>query len=432
MSPIIINIIALVGFFVLVAINMPIGFAFAIVGFIGVILLKGMPSALILLGTTPFQWASMSSLIVMPLFILMGQLAFYSGISTDLFNAAHKWAGRLPGGMALATMLACTGFAACTGSSLASGSTMATVAYPEMERLNYSKRLSTGVVAAGGTLGILIPPSFMFVVYGGLTETSIGKLFIAGIFPGLLLSGLFLITIFVMCKLNPRMGPPSKTVYSLGDKIKSLSGIWGMLILFVLVIGGLYAGVFAPSEAGSIGALGSFFIAVGRRKLSIKNFLGSLKSTAQSTSMILTITIGAMVFNFLVSVSGFATMMSTWIKALAVSPYVILSIVIIMYVILGMVMDSLAAILLTLPIVYPVILGLGFDPIWFGVIIVIMVELAMITPPVGIMSYVISGMTKVPLSDVFLGITPFAVAMLAGVALLVAYPQIALYLPSLM
>ena len=272
----------------------------------------------------------------------------------------------------------------------------------------------------------------MFIIYGSLTEESVGELFLAGILPGLLLSTLFLVTIFVMCKLNPKLGPPSRAVYTWADRIKSLKGVWGMILLFSLVMGGLYIGIFAPSEAGAIGAIGAFIIGLARRRLGWKTFINALRETAKTTCMILTITIGAMIFNFFISTSGFGTIITAWIGGLAVSRSVILSAALIMYILLGMVMDTLAAILLTMPLVYPVLLNLGYDPIWFGVMIVIIMELGMITPPVGIMSYVVAGMTEIPLTEVFLGILPFVFAMIVGIALLIAFPQIALFIPSLM
>lgn len=431
MSPFAVFAVSLFIVFLLIALGMPIAFSFGIVGFVGSILIMGIGPGLSLIGSAPYFWASMASLIVVPLFILMGEFAFYSGVSADLFNTGHKWVGRLPGGLALATMLACTGFAACSGSSLAGAATMGTIAYPEMKRLNYSTRLATGTIAAGGSLGILIPPSFLFVIYGSLTETSIGKLFMAGILPGLMLSGLYLVLIYVMCKLNPTLGPPGPA-YSWGERFKSLSGVWGMLLLFALVIGGLFAGVFAPSEAGALGAFGAFIIALVRRRLTRRDFFSALKGTARLTSMILTIAIGTMIFNYYLSVIGFTSMFGEWVGALPFSRYVILIGILVMYFILGMVMESLSIVFLTMPIVYPILMNLGFDPIWFGVILVIMTEAALITPPVGLLVYVLSGIVNEPLEEVFQGIWPFAGVMMLGVAILIIFPEIALYLPSKM
>jgi len=423
-------IIGIAVFLVLAFVGMPIAFSFALVGFVGVLLIRGIGPGLSMLGSAPWQWASQAGLIVVPLFILMGQFAFHSGISRDLYIAANKWIGRLPGGLALATNLACTGFAACTGSSLASGATMGTIAYPEMMKFKYSPRLATGVIASGGTLGILIPPSVVFIIYGFLTAQPIGVLFIAGIFPGLLLSGLFLALISVMVLRNPKLGPPGQS-FPWRERFASLTGVWGMLVLFVVVIGGLYLGVFAPSEAGAIGAFGAFVVALSRRtKLPL--FITALKDSLRLTCMVMTITIGAMIFGVFLTVSGAPSMLAAWITGLPVSPYVILILILLMYIPLGMVMDAMAMVLLTIPIIFPIVTGLGFDPIWFGVLIVLVFEMALITPPVGMIVYVVQGVTKVPMEVVFRGNFPFLIAMIVALALLVAFPQISLWLPGTM
>jgi C4-dicarboxylate transporter DctM subunit len=430
LSPLIIFLIGLVAFLALAFLGMPIAFAFAMVGFVGVLLIKGVGPGLSMLGAAPWQWAGQAGLIVVPLFILMGQYAFHSGISRDLYSAANKWIGRLPGGLALATNLACTGFAACTGSSLASGATMGTIAYPEMMKFNYSPRLATGCIASGGTLGILIPPSIVFIIYGFLTAQPIGILFIAGIFPGLMLSGLFAAVILVMSIRNPKLGPRGEA-FSWRERFASLVGVWGMLLLFVLVIGGLYLGVFAPSEAGAMGAFGAFIIALSRRT-KVPLLITALKDSLRLTCMILTITIGAMIFGVFLSISGAPSMFAAWIAGLPVSPYVILIFILLMYIPLGMVMDALAMVLLTIPIIFPIITELGFNPIWFGVLIVIVFEMALITPPVGMIVYVVQGVTKVPLEEVFAGNMPFLIAMIASLVILVAFPQISLFLPATM
>lgn len=424
-------IIGVVVFLILAFVGVPFAFSFAIVGFVGFTLIRGIEPGLAMLGQAPWQWASQSGLIVVPLFILMGQFAFHSGISRDLYQATYKWMGRLPGGLALATNLACTGFAACTGSSLASGATMGTIAYPEMMRFRYSPRLATGCIASGGTLGILIPPSIVFIIYGFLTEQPIGVLFIAGILPGLLLSGLFLALIFVMCVLNPTLGPPGDESFSWREKIASLTGIWGMLLLFVLVIGGLYFGVFAPSEAGSVGALGAFVVAFFRGTTP-RMFITALKDSLRLTCMTTTILIGAMIFSNFVTVSGIPMMFAAWVTGLPISPYAILIFILLLYIPLGMVLDALSMVLLTIPTVFPIVKGLGFDPIWFGVLIVLVVEMALITPPVGMITYIVQGVTHVPLEQVFRGNLPFLISMFVALALLVIFPEISLFLPRTM
>ena len=431
MSPLIVSIIGIAIFLLLISQALPIGFAFAIVGFIGLFLFRGLDPALYTLGNAPFTWGSSAALLPLPLFILMGYFAFNSGISGELYETARKWVGRLPGGLAMATTLACTGFAACSGSTLASAATMGTVAFPEMEEFHYDRRLSTGCIAAGGLLAPLIPPSVGFIVLGVLTETSISKLFMAGIFPGLLLSGTFLATIFVMCKRNPRLGPPGPS-YPWKEMFVSLRGVWGMLVLFALIIGGLYLGIFTPSEAGAIGAFGAFVIALAKRRMTISNLLSAVKDAAQITCFIFIIFIGAMMFNSFLAVSGFSAMFSEWVNALPVSRYVILVCVLFIYIPLGMVMEPMAMVLLTIPVVFPVIVGLGFDPIWFCVLVVLTGETAFLTPPVGLNVYVVHGVTKVPLEEVFRGIMPFFIIMIVCIAILIIFPQISLFIPNMM
>ena len=426
MPPTLLFIIGLVFFLFLAFIGMPIAFAFGLVGFLGTLFLMGPEAGLSLLGTAPWQWASNGGFIVVPLFILMGTFSFHSGISQALYVAAYRWLGRLPGGLAIATNLACTGFAACTGTSLASGATMGTIAFPEMKRFKYDQRLATGCIGAGGTLGILIPPSIFFIIYGFITQQPIGSLFIAGILPGLLLSGMFLLLILGMCIRNPKLGPRGE-IFTWKEKIKSLTGVWGVIALFVLVIGGLYLGVFAPSEAGAIGALGSFIIALSRRT-KVSKLFQALTDSIRMTCMVLTITIGAMMFNIFVTISGVPALFAEWISGLPVSPHMILILILVMYIPLGMVMDVMAMILLTVPIIFPIITSLGFDPIWFGVLIVVMCELANITPPVGMTVYIVHGVTGVPLEEVFRGNLPFVIVMIIGLAILVGFPDISLVL----
>jgi tripartite ATP-independent transporter DctM subunit len=360
----------------------------------------------------------------------MGQFAFQSGISRDLFLAANRWVGWLPGGLALATNLACTAFAACTGSAAASGATMASISYPEMKHFNYDDRLATGTICAGGTLGILIPPSTIFVIYGFLAQQPIGVLFIAGILPGLLLSGLFMALILGMCARNPRLGPRGEA-FSWGERFKSLRGVWGMILLFALVIGGLYFGVFAPSEAGAAGAMGAFLICLVKRAKR-SELIVALKKSLETSCMVMTILIGAMIFGAFVSVSGFPSVFAGWVTGLPFSRYAILIFIVLLYIVLGIALDELCMILLTIPTVFPIIKELGFDPIWFGVVIVFVFEIAMVTPPVGMVMYVVQGATKVSIQDIFRGCFPFFIAMVVGLAILIAFPEIALFLPRMM
>ena len=432
MSPQAFGVIGIFVFLFLALWGVPLGFAFITVGVLGLICLKGLGAGLLVLGNSPYEWTASYILTTIPLFVLMGQFAYQAGISTDLYRTAYKWMGRLPGGLALATMFACTGFAACTGSSLASAATMGTVAYPEMKRYNYSDRLSTGSIAAGGTLGILIPPSTMFIIYGIVTETSIGDLFIAGILPGLLLATLFILPIYFMCRFKPKLGPPAAEKFTLKEQVASLSGVWGMLAIFVVVIGGLYAGVFAPSEAGAIGSFGALIISLLRRRMTWSGLFKALKDTAKTTSFILFVFIGAMIFNTFISISALPRLLTELIVSIPASPKVILIIIIAFYLPLGMVIEGMSIILLTMPFVFPVITILGFDPVWFGVLIVVLVELSFISPPIGINLFVVQGVTKVPLHDVVIGIIPFVVSFVIALAFLIAFPQISLFLPNLM
>ncbi len=431
MSSVEVGVFGILGFLLLLSLGVPIALSFATAGIMGIVVIQGLAPGLNLLGQAFYTWTSSYVLCTIPLFVLMGQFAFHSGISGDLYTAAYRWIGRLPGGLALATNIACTGFAACTGSSVASAATMTVIAYPEMQKANYDPRLSTGCIAAGGTLGILIPPSTIFIVYGIITETSINELFIAGILPGFLISALFCGLIFVMCKWYPQLGPPGESS-SWREKLSCLKGVCWMLGLFILVIGGLYVGIFAPSEAGTIGAFGAFAMALAKKKLTKAAFLTTLKETVQFTSFALFILIGAMIFSNFLTLSGLPEALTSWIATLPVSPLAILLMILALYIPLGAIMEPLDTILLTIPIVFPIILKLGFDPVWFGVLIVIISELSLITPPVAMNLYVVQGITKVPLQVISRGILPFLLVLVFGLIILIVFPEISLFLPRTM
>ena len=431
LSPHLIGLIGIAGFLMLAILGLPIAFSFATMGFIGIAMLQGLAPGLYALGEAPYQETASYVLSTIPLFVLMGQFAYHSGISGDLFLSAYKWMGRLPGGLALATTLSCTGFAACTGSSVASAATMGTIAFPEMQKYNYSPRLAAGAIAAGGTLGILIPPSTIFIIYGIITETSIGDLFIAGIFPGIMMSLLFCLLIYFMCRRNPALGPPSQS-FAWKERFASLKKIWGMLVLFLIVILGLYFGVFAPSEAGAIGAFGALLIALIRGRLNRTNAISAVVETIRISCFSLFVLVGAMLFNTFISMSGLPRLLSDWVTGLPFPPFIILIIICAFYIPLGTVIDCLPMILLTMPFVFPIIEGFGFSPVWFGVLVCVLGELSLITPPVGINIYVVQGVTKVPLHEVAKGILPFAMVFVLGIALLIAFPQISLFLPNTM
>jgi C4-dicarboxylate transporter DctM subunit len=432
MSPITAGIVGIGVLLFLMAFRMPIGFAMALVGFGGVIYLTSLEGAFSVMGMEPFATTSSYTLSVLPLFMLMGQFAFHTGLSERLYHTAYKWLGHLPGGLSMATIGGCSGFAAVCGSSLATAVTMGSVALPEMKRYNYAPTLATGCVAAGGTLGVLIPPSGIFIIYGVLTEQSISELFIAGVFPGILLASLFMLSIYVRVKLNPSLGPPAPAT-SMREKLASLRGSIDMLALFLLVMGGLYGGIFTPNEAGGVGAAGALLIGVVRRKFTWKGFVDALIETMQTTAMVLAIIIGAMIFNRFLSVSTIPFWLAGFVSGLPVPPLAIIVVIFAIYLVLGCFIDVMAMILLTIPIFYPVVVALGLDPVWFGVIVVIVMEMGMITPPVGLNVYVISGVAKdVPMYTVFRGIIPFLLPMVVCAAILMIFPQIALFLPSTM
>ena len=412
--------------------GMQIGVVMAFLGFIGMVYIVGTVPGLTILGTTTYSTASSYSLSVIPLFVLMGVFCFYSGLTKGLYDTAYRWIGHLPGGLALATTGAAAGFAAVSGSSIACTAIIGTVSLPEMKKYKYSASLATGCIAAGGGLGVLIPPSIILAIYGILTEQSIGKLFLAGFVPGILLTILFMLAIYVVCKRNPLTGPPAE-VSSWRQRIVSLKGTWGVLLLFLLVIGGLYAGVFTPTEAAGVGAFGSFVLAISLRQLSWKQFVDSLLETSKTTAMVFVMLIGANIFGYFLAVTRLPMVMSDYMGTLAVNRYVIMAGIIFIYLFLGCIISSLAIIMLTVPIFYPIILALGFDPIWFGIIIVLMCEAGAITPPVGINVFVIHGIAKdVPMYTIFRGIVPFFAAQLVLVVLLVVVPQIATVIPSMM
>lgn len=432
MSPIVIVLIGFAFFFLLVFLRMPFGFAFVFTGIAGLAFLKGFKVALATLGTMPYSSVAIYVMVALPLFILMGQLAYNSGISRELFDAAYKSVGRAPGGVALATNIACTAFAACTGSSLASAATMAVIALPELKKRGYDLKMATGCIAAGGTLGVLIPPSTMFIIYGFLTEQSIGRLFIAGILPGLLLSALFSLYILAACMKDRTLGPPGPA-YPLRETLVALKGISGMLCLFLIVIGGLYFGVFTPSEAGGVGAFGAFALGIIKRKLSLKTFILSLKETTLNTCFMLILLVGVNIFNAFLVHAGFTRLLQGWVSSLDMPPYFVLSVILFLFIPMGMFMDTFAMLMLTTPIFYPIVVSLGFDPIWYGVATVLLIEAALITPPVGLNCFVISKIDReVPLSTIFRGIVPFFFLMMVCLVLLVIFPQIALVLPNLM
>jgi C4-dicarboxylate transporter DctM subunit len=433
MTPFDIGLIGIAILIVMLFSGIHIGVVMASIGFLGISYLNGWSSGLMVLKTVPFTTFADYGMSVVPLFILMGSICFYAGVSQDLYNTVHKWIGHVRGGLAIATVGACAAFAAISGSSLATAATMGTVALPEMKRYKYKDELAAGCVAAGGSIGILIPPSVPFILYGIMANQSIGKLFMAGIIPGILQAVFYISTIFLLCRRRPEIGPQGPA-YTLKEKISSLQSSWIVILLFVLVVGGIYLGIFSPTEAAGIGACGAFAFGVLRRKLTWEAFGKSLSSTTKNTAMIFVIFLGAMILGYFLAVTRLPFELAEFIGDLPVNRYVILLIILVIYILLGAVMDSLAMILLTVPIFYPLVTKLGFDPIWFGVIIVRVAEIGLITPPVGLNVFVIKGLTgdDVPMFTIFRGIIPFIIADILHMALLVMIPQLSLFLPNLM
>lgn len=432
MDPTTVGLIGL-GLLILVLFSrMPVGFVMALLGLLGFSYLVNFEGGLRMLAKDFYTVFGAYSLTVVPLFILMGQVTFHAGISSRLFDTAYKFIGHLPGGLAVATIAACAGFAAICGSTNAAAATMATVALPEMRRYGYNMELATGTVAAGGSLGILIPPSVIFIVYGILTEQSIGKLFMSGVIPGLLLSVLFILTVFVWVRLRPEIAPKGPR-FSIKERIESLKGVIETLLLFVLVMGGLFLGFFTPTEAGAIGAGGSILLGLITKRLSFKKLKQALLESTRISCMVMVIVAGATMFGHFLAITRIPYILATWVSTLPLPHYAIMAFIILLYLIGGCFIDALALILLTIPIFYPVVTNMGYDPIWFGVIIVLVTQLGVITPPVGINVYVVAGIVRdVPLERIFKGSLPYLIALILLSLLLIPFPKLAVWLPSLM
>jgi tripartite ATP-independent transporter DctM subunit len=432
MSPTIIGIIGIISLFVLIFSRMPVGFLMAIIGFVGFAAIVSVDASLNLLAKDIFSVFGSYNLTVIPLFVLMGQIAFHSGISTRLFNTAYKFIGHLPGGLAIATVGACAAFSAICGSTNATAATMAAATLPEMKRYNYKPELATGVVAAGGSLGILIPPSVIFIVYGILTEQSIGELFLAGILPGILLTLFFIAAIVIWATIRPELGPKGpKSTWK--ERFASLPGTIETLIIFIVIMGGLFGGIFTPTEAGATGAFATLAVAVVKRNINWDGCVQALFETTRISAMIMVIVAGATVFGHFLAVSRIPYDIASWISSFQLPAAVIMSFIVLIYLIGGCFIDSLALIMLTIPIFYPVVLDYGFNPIWFGVVIVLVTQIGVITPPVGVNVYVVSGVARdVPLSVIFKGVVPMLIALIVLTFLLIPFPQIATFLPGLL
>ena len=432
MSPTTIGIIGLAFLFIFLVLRMPVAIAMLVVGFVGTWVMNGTTPALTSLSGEAFEMVSFFELSVVPLFVLMGNLAGVSGMSRDLYDAAYKWFGHFRGGLASATIAGCAGFAAMSGSSIAGAVTMGRVALPEMKRFNYGDSLATGAVAAGGTLGILIPPSTGMIIYAILTEQSIGKLFIAGVIPGLLLTGLFLVAIYIVTTLKPELGPAGEKTAFL-EKITSLKNAGTIIFVVAITIGGIYFGWFTPVEAAGVGAFLTMIIALIRKELSWKNTKFVVLQTLRTTATVFMILIGAHVFIPFMALTEIPSDLVSFLTSIEVGDLGVLIIILVTYVVLGTFLEGLAMLVLTLPIVYPLILELGLSPIWFGVVCVIVLEMGLISPPVGVNVFVVRGIAPdVPMNTIFRGIWPFWFAMGFCLAILVALPELALFLPNTM
>ncbi|GLH76666.1 C4-dicarboxylate ABC transporter permease [Bradyrhizobium sp. SSBR45G] len=427
--------VALVGFvslFALMLLRVPVGMAMGLVGITGFGYLTGFGPALKLIGQTTMRTVTDYTFGVIPMFLLMGAFVSVSGISRELFRAANTFVGHWRGGLGIATIAACGGFAAISGSSVATAATFSAVAYPEMRSFKYPQSFAAGVIAVGGTLGAMLPPSTVLAVYGIITQQDIGKLFIAGIFPGLLAIAMHMVTIAIIGRVKPGFLPSGPRA-SWNDRAAALRDVWSPLLLFLFVIGGLYGGLFIPTEAGAVGAVGAFVIGVLRGKLSGQGILESLLQATRTAAAVFTILIGALCFGYFLTITQTPQHVTQFLTGLGIGPYGVLVLILLMYLVLGCLMDAMAMIILTVPIVFPVITALGFDPIWFGVIIVMTVELGLIHPPVGMNVFVIKSVIKdVDMSTIFVGVLPFVVTDLVRLVILISFPFLATWLPERM
>lgn len=433
MSPETVGLIGVLIFLTLIMLKMPISFAMALVGFLGFSYLTSPSTAFRMVAQDLYSSFSSYSLSVIAMFTWMGFLAFHSGIGSNLYTLAYKLVGHLPGGLSIATQAACAIFGAVCGSNTATAATMGAIALPEMRKYDYDMSLATASIAAGGVLGILIPPSVILIVYGMATEQSIGSLFIAGIMPGILLMVLYMAVIFILASRNPDLAPPGPTA-TWGERIRLMvTGLGDILIVFSLSIGGLFAGWFTPTEAGAVGAAGVLLVALIEKRLNWQNFNKSVMDTTRTTAMIMLMVAGAVVFGRFIAISRIPFELAQWASNIPLPPFAVMGIILLIYFVLGCFIDALALILLTIPIFYPVVVdALGYDPIWFGVIVVLVVAMGVITPPVGMNVYVIKGVAPdIPLEQIFKGIWPFLAAQVVCLVILMIFPAIATFLPQL-
>lgn len=434
MDPWMIGLIGIIVLLCLIAMRVHVAFALATVGICGYFAILGWEATAGLLTIEPYSFTANFVLTTIPLFLLMGYFAHHAGLTQNVYQTTRLWLSRVPGGLAIASVAGCALFGAACGSSLATAAMMGRAAIPEMTKHKYNKGLAAGCVAAGGTLGSLIPPSILLVLFGAMTETSISKLLIAGFIPGILSALMYMAVIFFRTLKNPELAPPVTVKVTWKERFISLNGAWGILALFVLVIGGIYFGFFTPTEAGAVGAFGAFLIALLNKRLSWENFVASLSDTVRSTAQIFAIAVGAVLFTKFIAVSNLSDVACDFIVNLKMNPVLIIAGLSLLFVFLGMFLDSIGVMLLTLPIVFPVIVNMGLQPIWFGIIMIKYLEIGLVTPPVGMNVYVIKGVVgeKIALEDIFRGIWWFVGADALTLAILILFPGITLFLPNIM
>ena len=432
MSPELIGIIGIIVLVGLILFNVPVGFSLLLVGFIGIAYLKNFDIALSQLASSTFATVNTYSLSVIPLFILMGMFMSNTGLGNDLFNSVEKWLGQMRGGLAIATIGAASIFSAISGSANATTATLAKICIPEMEKYNYKTTFATASVAAGGTLGALIPPSILLILYGALTSEPIGALLIAGIIPGILMAIFFMLMINIQVRLNPEIAPRRTEKISFGEKVGSLKRVWPFLLIFLISIGGIYIGVFTPNEAGAIGATGSFLIAIAMKRMSFKILGSALDETLRISVMIFFVLIGASIFGRFLALTKIPMNLSSTVAGLDLSPVLILTLILIIYFFLGMFLEGIAIMVLTLPIVYPLVTQLGFDGLWFGIIMIMIVNIGVLTPPLGLNVFIISGIVRhVPIEKIFKGVVPSIITMVIFIIILIIFPEIVTFLPSI-
>jgi tripartite ATP-independent transporter DctM subunit len=433
LDPVIVGIVGTVVAFLLLFLGMPIAYALMLVGFVGVSVLASVEAALPMVARTIFEVSSFYPYTVIPLFIVMGGFAGSSGITRELYGTFDKWLRKLPGGLGIATIGACAGFAAVSGSSVATVAAMGTIALPEMKRFRYHPRLATGSVAAGGTLGFLIPPSIGFIVYGMLTEQSIGKLLIAGMVPGLLLAVAYGGIIVLLVKWNPALAPAVPGSVTWKEKLRSLLRVWEPMAIFLIVMGGIYLGLFTPTEAGAVGATVLLLVAIIRKRLTLSNLSLALQEAVRISVMVLFLVAGANVFSYFLALSTIPMKVAGWAADLTISPYLIHGLIVLIYLFLGCFLDAISMMVLTMPVIFPVIVTLGFDPIWYGVVAILMMEAGLITPPMGLNIFTVAGVVKdIPLETIFRGVAPFLLSIFLMVLIITLFPNLVLFLPAMM